>query len=112
MSFLGEGDRHLLGWVITVSFLAGLLYAVIVIARPDMATRWEVRSWSRASKRTSLSGRYGAAVGGFLQRRLGIDPEGESWSDPEVLRRVRRLGIAIALLYACLIAIGVALVAS
>jgi hypothetical protein len=109
---MSGGETHPFGWLITVSFLAGLLYALVVIARPDLATRWEVRSWSRASKRSSVTGRYGAAVGSFFQRRLGIDPEGESWGDPVVLRRVRRLGIALALLYSCFLAIGMWLIAS
>ena len=69
--------------------LALLVYAVIDIAFPSVAIRWQARSTDRAQWTPTRD------VGEVFGRWMGIDPRDEPWSDPVVKRRFRLLGLVL-----------------
>jgi hypothetical protein len=47
-----------------------------------------------------------------IQRVLGIDPESDPWDDPGVRRKVRWIGLALALFALALVGLGAWLLVS
>jgi len=88
--------------VLIVGGLAALVYGSLDLFAPATTTRWQVRSTARA-------GKLNKAVGRGFQHALKIDPEGEAWTEPSVLPRVRLIGAVLALIGAALVGLGAAL---
>lgn len=96
-----------IGLTMIVISAVGLGYAALEIAIPSLAIRWQVSSTRKASKGKSVLSASKAEVGGFFQRGLGVDPDGEPWNDPAVRRKVRWIGAGLAAFCICFIAMGI-----
>ena len=77
-----------LGTVLVIGGGAGVLYGLLEILFPAVATRWQVASTSKA--RGSRQ-----AVGSWFQQMLGVDPDAASWDDPPIRNKVRWVGVAL-----------------
>jgi hypothetical protein len=88
-----------LGVVFLLSGSAALVYGLLDIVAPSLAIRWQVRS-------TATYGGTRQAVGMGFQRVLGIDPESDPWDDPGVRRKVRWIGLALALVALAVVGLG------
>lgn len=88
-----------LGVVFLLSGSAALVYGLLDIVAPPLTIRWHVRS-------TATKGGTRQAVGMGFQRVLGIDPESDPWDDPGVRRKVRWIGLALALFAVAVVGLG------
>jgi hypothetical protein len=91
-----------LGTVLVVGGGAGVLYGLLDILFPAVAIRWRVASTSRA--RGSRQ-----AVGSWFQQALGVDPDAEPWDDPSIRKKVRWIGVALAILSLAAVVAGLVL---
>lgn len=88
-----------LGVVFLLSGSAALVYGLLDIVAPSLSIRWQVRS-------TATNGGTRQAVGTGFQRVLGIDPESDPWDDPDLMRKVRWIGLALALFALAVVGLG------
>ena len=88
-----------LGVVFLLSGSAALVGGLLDIVAPSLTIRWQVRS-------TATNGGTRQAVGMGFQRVLGIDPESDPWDDPGVRRKVRWIGLALALFALAVVGLG------
>jgi hypothetical protein len=90
------------GTVLVVGGGAGVLYGLLDILFPAVAIRWQVASTSKA--RGSRQ-----AVGSWFQQMLGVDPDAAPWDDPSIRKKVRWMGVALAVLSLAAVLAGLAL---
>jgi hypothetical protein len=91
-----------LGTVLVVGGGAGVLYGLLDILFPAVAIRWQVASTSKG--RGSRQ-----AVGSWFQQTLGVDPDAAPWDDPSIRKKVRWIGVALAVLSLAAVLAGLAL---
>jgi hypothetical protein len=91
-----------LGTLLVVGGGAGVLYGLLDTLFPAVAIRWQVASTSRARRSRQ-------AVGSWFQQMLGVDPDAAPWDDPSIRKKVRWIGVALAVLSLAAVLAGLAL---